>query len=543
MFIWKKDKQENPNEEDNEKLFKNLVASSEGGDAASASSGDNTKADAPKEQAPAPKKEEAPKAKEEVKAEDFFAIDEKKEEAQKPEAESKTSDTKGKEAEKKGSKEAAPEDEKPLLDKILTLTQKQKTAKPVLGKAPVALKTLGIKEYREKKQLKLAKISLLCIAMIFFSIFLYFFARLDPRVTWFGPNVTTTLENTTEEIKNVQTDINEVNFLTARLELDIFNVISDKYSYLLAEVDSPFIDREEKRVLEIEFSDTEKKLISILKSIKDVFAEKIWIATPLEREVESNIDLEKDYRQRFVTALNNQKKDLLTDKENNLSEIKIIDNTVQLANNKNFITKFLAFDFDNLDASIITEVINLINENTVSDLSVVTSIKNNRIHFSDVIANIDKVTKKVDVTYGRDLFNELGGVRYNSYNFDSKSKRLTLSGETKTDDGKNFTLIANLLDSLEQSDKFKNVEDDSFSKSLVENEGKYIASFSITLEIQPQGEEDPRDVLFLDEEIDDGGIVRDEELEDENTEEDLSESDEGDESEGDIVEEESETTT
>ncbi len=94
----------------------------------------------------------------------------------------------------------------------------------------------------------------------------------------------------------------------------------------------------------------------------------------------------------------------------------------------------------------------------------------------------------MDPNYGQPLlYNTIGGVRYNGYEFDTASDKIVLSGSTKTDDGRNFTLMSNLVDQLEASPSFKNVDQRSFSKTKVSSDegGKgYVANFKIDLSLE-----------------------------------------------------------
>ena len=63
---------------------------------------------------------------------------------------------------------------------------------------------------------------------------------------------------------------------------------------------------------------------------------------------------------------------------------------------------------------------------------------------------------------------------------------VVLSGQTKTIDAKNFSLITELIDAFEESPYFKNVEMRSFSKSGDEITG-FTASFNLNLTIEKEG--------------------------------------------------------
>jgi hypothetical protein len=115
-----------------------------------------------------------------------------------------------------------------------------------------------------------------------------------------------------------------------------------------------------------------------------------------------------------------------------------------------------------------------------NDFSSVNVLKENRIKWSSIIEEIETITKEEDTLYNTGFFEELGGIKYSAFDFDSDKNRVVLTGQAKRDDGTTFTLITNLLDSLEQSQMFKQVENRSYPKSGDEETG-YTSTFRIEL--------------------------------------------------------------
>lgn len=117
-----------------------------------------------------------------------------------------------------------------------------------------------------------------------------------------------------------------------------------------------------------------------------------------------------------------------------------------------------------------------------NDFSTISEIKLHRIQWSIIVQEIERVTKSIDTLYNTGFFEELGGIRYSNFDFDSTTNRIILSGQAKRDDGTTFTLIVNLIDALENSSVFTNVDNRSYPKTGDEDQG-YLSSFRIELSL------------------------------------------------------------
>ncbi|MDA1060878.1 MAG: hypothetical protein O3B47_03735 [bacterium] len=144
-------------------------------------------------------------------------------------------------------------------------------------------------------------------------------------------------------------------------------------------------------------------------------------------------------------------------------------------------------DFDALTDEEIYNLIKKVNSLIVNDLSIIQTIKNARIKWSDIINEIDLRTTTVDRHYTENYYEDLGGVRYTSYDFDSEARNISIMGETKTIDTQNFTMIADLIDELNRSELFSNGEMHAFSKSGSLESG-YTASIRLSLDLEEEGD-------------------------------------------------------
>ena len=103
---------------------------------------------------------------------------------------------------------------------------------------------------------------------------------------------------------------------------------------------------------------------------------------------------------------------------------------------------------------------------------------------------MNSVTRKADLYYGEGLFKTVGGFLFSTYRFDAKTGRISITGVTRTSDSKTFSFISKLVDSIEKSPYFKDIDFRSFSKS---RDDSCDYSSSINLEFSLQNGFDPRD--------------------------------------------------
>jgi hypothetical protein len=75
-------------------------------------------------------------------------------------------------------------------------------------------------------------------------------------------------------------------------------------------------------------------------------------------------------------------------------------------------------------------------------------------------------------------------VAFNNYTLNSDSRQVNVSGEVKTRDSRTFTLIANLIDSLEDSPLFTNLNYTTFAKSYDQEGSIYSSSLNLSFQLE-----------------------------------------------------------
>lgn len=401
--------------------------------------------------------------------------------------------------------------EKKVESKVISSVLQKKAGpsavKPILGAAPALQKSLD-----EEKKIQLKR-KLRLVQMVFIIVFLagaasagYFYSELSPTFDLFGPNTTQRLADTNESLRGVQTQINKYRYLAAQLALNEFSFVSDDFLDKTAQL-SGNPGAAQLQQLRQGIAQASQDLPTILSNVKQQLTPSIVVPT-----VQSAAEEEMTPEQMELKAADALKNALLEDRrqitqnsETNEQDLKIIDNTLQLVGNQkllssirgvsidNFSTQLTAYaeDLDPVKRDDLRSLMSSILASTKSDIATIGSIKATRIDWSSIMKQIEAVTgdPEVDPTFQpeRCLALSIGdGICYTGYDFDTSTNKIVLSGVTRTTQADNFTLISNLMDHLELSSFFQNVDMRSFSKSGTFAQG-FIANFKIDLALESDG--------------------------------------------------------
>lgn len=364
----------------------------------------------------------------------------------------------------------------------------------LLGPKPVF--SARVMEEKEARRRKFAKTLFFLAVLASLGVYGFFESQLNPNFTLLndqlGPNVAVRFEASNSELKDKQTELNLINYRYARLLLDEANSQIDPFQRQTAIFNSPFSTNTQKQNAEVQLqilgAGIKKTLGDVQKNLSkplgiDTFTQKP--ITPEEREAE--------FEKLLKEKLNKEKTALNADQKPNLSEIRLIENVSRLVENKSFRQTLLAQDLGKISEEAFSGMLTKIREQGSDELSAIDKVKAQRINWGEVIADVHAVTTKADPYYGQGLFKTVGGFLFSSYRFDAKSGRISVSGLTKRSDSKTFSVIAELVDAIEKSSKFKDIDFRSFSKSKDES-GDY--SSSVNLEFALQKGPDPRDTVI-----------------------------------------------
>lgn len=383
---------------------------------------------------------------------------------------------------------------KPSASAIQT-TKAAPSISSLLGPKPAD--TYRAQEDAETKRKQLARTLFGVSVLLFAGVWVFFYTQLSNDFTWFagqlGPNVASRFESSNSELMAKQTELNLVRFRMARLILDEVNNNIDPFQKQDAVLKSAFSTEAQKQAAKAEFQILGASLKKSLKEVQAILKNPLGIdtfsrkpVTPEERDALYE-SLLKDQLTREKAALAG------ADGSANPAEARLIDNVLRLVENKAFRDAITFQDFETVSEESFAAILSKIRNEGTDDMSSIERIRARRLNWSEVIQNIHAVISKADPLYGQGFFKTVGGFLFSSYSFDSKAGRISISGMTKTSDSKTFSAIAELVDSVEKSPKFKDIDFRSFTKSKDES-GDYSSSVGLDFSLQTE-KNDPRDEI------------------------------------------------
>lgn len=374
-------------------------------------------------------------------------------------------------------------DDTDALDALLKGTAPAEPAKPeksVLGAAPRSFLTKPDVPHRDFTQMK--KYFFQFSVFVALAVVVYFQVQINPQFNiW--PNSTVHLfEKEKNTLLQTQTDISFANILRATFALDAFSTSVANYNSALAESLSISATSSQKAQSLQDAADAKTQLVQSLTTLKMLLPSQF---SPTDAGVALGFLQEEDFKAALLQKIQEQNTQVqASDAKTATRDLQRLATSTALVNSTRLRTTLASITMEDITDDQIDELAGIASNLNKNDFAIMAGVKSKRLAWSAVIQNIEQITQTVDPLYGTFYQGEnVGAIIYESYSFDSETGEITLSGVSRTDSSKNFTLIADLLDALESSDAFQNVEMRSFSKAEDEEFG-YIANLSISLALE-----------------------------------------------------------
>lgn len=320
---------------------------------------------------------------------------------------------------------------------------------------------------------------------------LFFYSQLQTQFEIFGKNPAQQLSSLESTIQEEQTTLNLYRWTLATYALDEFSQLADHYLYQLSIYESEWTSRNTKTALEAELIELQDSMKTELATVKEHVSATLYPENTGFSAL-SLPELDDQYTGLLMTRIDSEKQALLV-KEGGpyTTEIATLDSVLNLLNHPNLVTSVRTLDFESdLSAESIQALFEYAMEINTSEYLTVMSVKNQRTDWNNLLQSIEALTSQVDPLYESNLPSY---IEYSNLSLDAETGEVVLRGTTRTDDSLNFSVISDLIDELEQSDLFMDVETRSFSKSESQDDG-YTAQFTISMMLQ--AEPDERDVTL-----------------------------------------------
>ncbi|MDP2624704.1 MAG: hypothetical protein Q8P27_00795 [Candidatus Peregrinibacteria bacterium] len=314
----------------------------------------------------------------------------------------------------------------------------------------------------------------------------FFYTQLSPTFELLGKNPVQTLSDLETSVQEEQTSINLYNFLIAKFALDDFSIAADTYLYKLSESESAYTSNNTKAELVGEMALLQQDMKDSLSTVQEKLNATLY-PKDLAFTAESTTDLESEYESLLKTRIADEKQALRTeDDEESQTQVSNLDSALSLLNEGSFQRDLTALNLDeDLDAETIQTIFEGATSVSKDEFSTILNIKNVRVDWYSVLTELTSVTRKVDPLYASGISSNID---YTSLTFNSSDQTILLRGSTRTDDTLNFSLISDLIDSLESSTAFTEVSNRSFTKTEGDDDD-YTANFRISLELHKGSDE------------------------------------------------------
>ncbi len=388
--------------------------------------------------------------------------------------------------------------------------------KAILGELPKIDTSLFIdREFHLKKQLSFVKVLFALLITLGFGLYVFFFTQLNPDVTLFSTqNVGAKLKSSSDSLKGVMTEVNYNRYRTAKEYLDQFFYKSNEYLQVYdawrAADDSKKADLAadlEKAKNDLVKPFEQARLILAKPNFTTIYRDQNLTAditgmTPeMKQEAEKkmatdefNTLLKENVSEKKRTALEELKNLTSTNRELKKQEIRDLNELLQLIGNAP-LQQLISTDIKKMAHDQLRKHIIKLSAKYNNRLAYIFQIKDKRIPWAVLIKEIYAKTEASDDRFKTKLYKDIGGILYTGFDFDGATGRLTISGNVKDFKGENFKILAILIDQLEGSRRFKDVEMRNFSKTFSEKDG-FEGNFKIDLGLQKDDENDDRDKVI-----------------------------------------------
>jgi len=300
------------------------------------------------------------------------------------------------------------------------------------------------------------------------------------------PSLINDLDSSNEELLETQTKYNMYKYLQGKQYLNRFSYEGDDFIRNYYIISNKSMSQSDRTKASEDMEGLKEKIIEAFNTAGGFMLGDLHVTL-----IGDEYDEEFQFRSLFASNLNKTlleeaKEFQQSENDSEKLEYKLYRDTSKLVENAALLALLRTSDLEKMEDLELAKIIVSMNDTVVNELSTIQLIKDDRINWSDVMNEIEVETSRVDQYFSKDFFDQFGGIQYTSYDFDSESSKIVITGNTKRFDSTNFTLISNLIDQLNESHIFKNVEMRSFTKSGSAEDEYTTSTLRLNLQLQTE---------------------------------------------------------
>jgi hypothetical protein len=316
----------------------------------------------------------------------------------------------------------------------------------------------------------------------------FFHTQLSPSFNYLGANLLQRVQSSNREILQQETELFAMRLVQAQMLLNSLDFEAGKYLEIYTNLQNTNLDQSRRLQLSTELAEMKPEIIKKLNQIKSILA--LPINTNIVKHGDKNYDYKADLNQNIVDKLRRDSQAFLSAVPPNQLDSKLYLSAASLVaeNEIRNIFALANFETSSLDDSQFAQIISSILEKSGTDFAVINSLKSQQINWGQIIADISAITKQSeegliianDSPYNMSLYESgaTAAVLFSGFNIDVVNDRISVSGSLRTPTEKTFSLMANIIEKLNASEQFADVNYRAFAKSGSVEKG-FESSFSI----------------------------------------------------------------
>lgn len=400
-------------------------------------------------------------------------------------------------------------------------TQKARLEEPkmeeLLGKKSTILEQSIEQEaiYKMKKKLRVVQFMAFVVAVLAISVNGFLYYQLSPGVNVLGylnynfeSNLRNDLFNLNENLRAVQTDLSKYQYLSGQLYLNQFGYESTRFLDSVTNLEEQ-VPASQRAEMESVVEEAKNHMPDLLAGAQANLSAPLAVETYPTRgeEVVDPALADITFQNNLKQAINTEKLALKASGSNGsgslpTAELAFFDNTIKLVGNNKLLSNLNAYTVDAFTAeadlfannndpaqrlAFRTYIDNLL-ASTKVNLATITTLRNSRIKWSEVMSRLEMITNQVNTEHNSGLGAGNGSViTYSSYDFNSETGTISINAINTTRSSTNREVVTYLIEALEASPEFKNVSNRNFplSKTLdAEGNTTYSLNFKISMELE-----------------------------------------------------------
>jgi hypothetical protein len=348
-----------------------------------------------------------------------------------------------------------------MMDSIVK--QEDQKKKSFFGKRPGS-KIPGLKKERNIRPNTTGHVLTQVGILLFFLVGVFAGTQNIARFSLIGNNPAERAIVTEAQALELTSESRVWQHLTGVLLLDEYMSLADEYFYNLSQSVSSYNSSNKRAEYKADAAELRPDLEELIGEIQGHLSETLKV----DEVGSAGLVIDE-----WTAALRTKKDEV--DESSLLQEIQDLESTRKMLSSTGFKSSLSDIDLDAVSDEDLELIFEKYSELSASVSSMISMIKSDRIDWSDALEDVEKWVKTVDPLFNTSFS---GNLAVDSLRFVSTGE-ITLTGESSTDDTKNFTLVSNLIDLLNASELFEQAEERSYSKSS--SDDSYNGSFRINM--------------------------------------------------------------